>query len=318
MKVNRRTILSLIGPSPAVLAGSSKLAKAAAKSAAVVKADAGKITAVNPRGLPPAIQLIPMAPRLNSLDGKTIYLVSDGFPSADTFLNQIKIWFNKNMPSVNIEYRLKAGGFADDDPQLFAEMKQKANAAIMAIGHCSTCTPATVGHCMTFEKMGLPSAPLVTVAFKDLAKTNAAKRGMPNERICFTPHPIWGKSESEMYAYLEGNDPVTGKPLMKEVVGALTNPLTAEDQKTGTVTPYSTVTAKEYRESFLAHAWLYPRALKGEEPLATWWKTPDDVSIPVVPKPDDISLVVAGGQTNAFFQVGNMNYGRSASIDHWA
>jgi hypothetical protein len=76
-----------------------------------------------------------MAPRLPSLDGKTIYLVSDGFPGADAFLNQIKIWFSKNMPSVSTEYRLKAGGFADDDPKLFAEIKAKGNAMIMAIGH---------------------------------------------------------------------------------------------------------------------------------------------------------------------------------------
>src|SRR5262245_13615877 len=90
---------------------------------------------------------------------------------------------------------------------------------------------------MTLEKMGIPTAPMVTIAFKDLAKTNAAKRGMPDERICFTPHPIWGKSDEQMYAYLEGNDPVTGKPLMKEVIGALTDPLTPDEQKTGTVTP---------------------------------------------------------------------------------
>src|ERR1700683_3931179 len=236
MNVNRRKLLSLIGASPAILAGSSSLAKAAGSSA-VVKLDPGKITAVNPRGLPPAMQLMPMPPKLNSLDGKTIYLVSDGFPSADTFLNQIKIWFNKNMPSVKVEYRLKAGGFADEDPKLFAEMKANANAAIMAIGHCSTCTPATVGHCMTFEKMGLPSAPIVTIAFKDLAKTNAAKRGMPLERICFTPHPVWVKHEGEMQAYIQGNDPVSGRPFMKEVIDALTVPLTAEEAKTGTITP---------------------------------------------------------------------------------
>jgi hypothetical protein len=80
----------------------------------------------------------------------------------------------------------------------------------------------------------------------------------------------------------------------------------------------STISAKEYRESFLAHVWLYPRALKGEEPYATWWKAPDDQQIPCWPKADDITIVVTGGQTNAFFQVGNMNYGRSVSIDKWA
>jgi len=235
MKLNRRKLLSLMGMSPAILAGAPALAEPS--KSAVVKVEPDKITGLNPRGMPPAIQLIPMARRLDSLDGKTIYLVSDGFPGADVFLKQISVWFSKNMPNVTTVYRQKAGGFADDDPKLFAEMKEKANGVIMAIGHCSTCTPATVGHCVTFEKMGLPSAPMVTIAFKDLAKSNAAKRGMPDERICFTPHPIWGKSETEMYAYLEGNDPVTGKPLMKEVISALTTPLSTDEQKTGTVVP---------------------------------------------------------------------------------
>ncbi len=78
---------------------------------------------------------------------------------------------------------------------------------------------------------------MVTIAFKNLALSNAAQRGMPHERICFTPHPVWGKTDAEMYAYLEGNDPVSGKPLMKEVVDALTQPLTADESKTGTTTP---------------------------------------------------------------------------------
>ena len=83
----------------------------------------------------PAIQLVPMAPRLANLDNKTIYLVSDGFPGADYFLDQISIWFKKNMPSVTTEYRLKKGGFANEDPPLWAEIKAKGNAVIMAIGH---------------------------------------------------------------------------------------------------------------------------------------------------------------------------------------
>ena len=85
--------------------------------------------------------------------------------------------------------------------------------------------------------MGFPTAPLVTIAFKDLAKSNAASRGMPGERIVFLPHPMTNKTDEQMYAVLEGNDPVTGKNVMKEMIDALTQPLTAEEKKTGTVTP---------------------------------------------------------------------------------
>jgi hypothetical protein len=134
MKINRRNLLSLLGVSPLVLAGSAA-AEPAKKKKAPANAASNTLEALNPRGIPPSIQLVPMAPRLSTLDGKTIYLVSDGFPGADHFLDQISIWFKKNMPSVTTVYRLKAGGFADDDPKLWAEIKAKGNAVIMAIGH---------------------------------------------------------------------------------------------------------------------------------------------------------------------------------------
>ena len=130
--MNRRKMLSLLGMSPALLAGASAEAKDKAAKAA---AGPAKLTGLNPKGLPPPVQLVPMAKRLSTLDGKTIFLVSDGFPGADHFLAQVGIWFQKNMPSAKTQYRLKAGAFADDDPKLNAEIKAKGDAVIMAIGH---------------------------------------------------------------------------------------------------------------------------------------------------------------------------------------
>jgi hypothetical protein len=130
--MNRRKMLSLLGISPALLVGTDAEAQKRSKRSAHAEA---KIEALNPRGTPPPIQLIPMAPRLSSLDNKTIYLVSDGFPGADHFLDQVANWFKKNVPSVTTVFRLKVGGFADDDPKLWAEIKAKGQAVIMAIGH---------------------------------------------------------------------------------------------------------------------------------------------------------------------------------------
>jgi hypothetical protein len=134
MKINRRKLLSLMGISPAVLAGMPTFAEPA-KRAAKASTSSGKIDVLNPKGFPPAIKLFPMAPRVASLDGKTIYLVSDGFAGADRFLHQIAIWFQKNMPSVKTVYRLKAGGLTGDDPKLWAEIKANGAAMIMAYGH---------------------------------------------------------------------------------------------------------------------------------------------------------------------------------------
>jgi hypothetical protein len=132
--MNRRKMLSLLGMSPALLASTSFGEADNAKKSGT-KGGANSVVALNPRGTPPPTQLVPMAPRLSTLEGKTIYLIGDGFPGADHFLEQIAVWFKKNMPSVTTVYRLKAGAFADEDPKLWAEIKAHGNGAIMAIGH---------------------------------------------------------------------------------------------------------------------------------------------------------------------------------------
>ena len=94
-----------------------------------------KFTVLSPVGIPPAIKTLAMAPRLNTLDGKTIYIVDDGFVGGDVLLKEMAAWFNRNMPSVNVVYRRKAGGFPDEDPRLWAEIKAKGDAVIMGVGH---------------------------------------------------------------------------------------------------------------------------------------------------------------------------------------
>src|SRR6202050_701839 len=83
------------------------------------------------------------------------------------------------------------------------------------------------------EKMGVPSVPIITKAYLDLAKSTAAQRGMPTLRIAYTVHPIWGLTAEKVRGFLDTNDPVRNRPFMKEGSDGLAAPLTAEDEKTG-------------------------------------------------------------------------------------
>ena len=133
--MNRRKLLSLLGMSPVLLTGDPARAGQAKRADSGADSGQAKITAVNPKGMPPAIQLIPMAPRLASLDGKTVYLVDTGFHGSDMLLQQIEAWFKRNMPQVTTVFRRKAGPYAQDDPALWKEIKEQGNAVIMAVGH---------------------------------------------------------------------------------------------------------------------------------------------------------------------------------------
>jgi hypothetical protein len=109
--------------------------KAAPAKAAPV-ASAGKITVLNPLGTPPPIKLKLMAPRMETLDGKTIYIVDDGFVGGANLLTLMVDWFHQNYPKTTIVFKRKGGGGFDvEDPQLWAEIKEKANAVIIGMGH---------------------------------------------------------------------------------------------------------------------------------------------------------------------------------------
>ena len=94
-----------------------------------------KITVLNPLGQPPAIARVPMAPRLASLDGKTIYIVDIGFTDTHQFFTEMQKLLSERYPKTNWVVRTKIGTYFDDDPKLWAEIKEKGHGMIMGVGH---------------------------------------------------------------------------------------------------------------------------------------------------------------------------------------
>jgi len=74
-----------------------------------------------------------MAPRLDSLDNKTIYLVNTGFAGSREFFEEVQGWFKENMPSVKTVLHDKQGMFSDS-PELWAELKKKADGVVFGVG----------------------------------------------------------------------------------------------------------------------------------------------------------------------------------------
>jgi hypothetical protein len=95
-----------------------------------------KITVVNPLGTAPPVTLKSQAPRLDTLDGKTIYLLSNGYPNSENVLYETVDWFKAHYPKTTFEYRHMPSAMSGmADPALWEEMKEKADAMIIGIGH---------------------------------------------------------------------------------------------------------------------------------------------------------------------------------------
>ena len=108
------------------------------------------------------------------------------------------------------------------------KFKANGHAAILGVGHCSTCAPADDDarrspstRCTAFR----PSRfiPAFSIA-------SSTRQRVPGPRACaesFRASACDGQVAEEL-AYIEGKDPITGRPVMREVIEGLTRGLAAE------------------------------------------------------------------------------------------
>jgi hypothetical protein len=194
----------------------------------VLDRSAEKITVLSPIGYPPRITKKTAAPRLESLDGKTIYLVDCRFDDSIELLKQVQAWFAQHMPGVTTRIVSLSATYQHDDPKTWAEIKANGDAAIVGVGHCSNCSPAVATHAITLEtKFGVPTVALHTDKFDRVVQSVTKMAGLPQAARAFVPQPVMGKTADELKAYVHGKDPVTGRPVMQEIIEALTVALDA-------------------------------------------------------------------------------------------
>ena len=93
------------------------------------------VTVLNPVGFPPKVSRQTPAPRLDGLDGKTVYLVDCRFDDSDIFLGQMQAWFAQHLPRVRTVVKRISNVYLNDDPTTWEEIRDRGHAAIVGVGH---------------------------------------------------------------------------------------------------------------------------------------------------------------------------------------
>jgi hypothetical protein len=87
----------------------------------------------DPRGFPPNVTGKPLAPRLQTLDGKTVYLVDCLFDNSAVFIEQLQDWFGQHMPAVDTRVITPKESWVED-PEMCARIIRDGDAAILGVG----------------------------------------------------------------------------------------------------------------------------------------------------------------------------------------
>ncbi len=95
------------------------------------------ITVLNPAVASKMAERLPLTPRLDNLNGKTIYMIDinwGGPEAALSIFEEMQEWFSRNLPDVRTVIKMKRGGYEADDPVLWKEIHEsKGNAAILGV-----------------------------------------------------------------------------------------------------------------------------------------------------------------------------------------
>ena len=182
-----------------------------------------------------SVELIQMAPRLETLNGKTIAVVGVSFMTSVTH-PEIKRLILKNYPSAKV-ILLDEIGIAGPYPAPGVRRKAKeefqaklqelgVDAVISGNGGCGLCTPKETGSCIAAEYLGIPSVIIAGPGFIDQARYTALNNGVPVMRVAQYPGAFATHTAEELAKN-------TREVLWPQIVEALTKPISEEELSTG-------------------------------------------------------------------------------------
>ena len=93
------------------------------------------LSVLDPSGYPPIAASQTLAPRLESLDGKTVVLVDCRMENSGDFIEQVQSWFREHLPGVRtpiVQWRGEI--YAHEDREAMEQVAAEGDAAIIGVG----------------------------------------------------------------------------------------------------------------------------------------------------------------------------------------
>ena len=199
--------------------------------------EAGTVTynVVSPVGMS-TVEPIKMAPRLETLEGKTIAIVGEDFMCHITHPELVRL-IKEHYPTAKVIMYDKlpiagpypAPGIMRSSTEQFRQrlIDLKVDAVIAGNGGCGICTPKETGSCIVAEKLGIPSVIVTASGFEEEARYTARNNGVPMLGVAVYPGAFASQTEEQLITN-------TRQVTWPQIVKALTTPIRQEEYSTDT------------------------------------------------------------------------------------
>jgi hypothetical protein len=187
-----------------------------------------KDEALSPLGFMPDVHFISLAPRLNDLNGKVIYMINSwpvgSGSQLDDLLVKIGNLLTERFPTLKIIAKAKPSPYGTDDPEFWDEIVKEADAFVYGTAPSCATTMYAVQYTGLLEKRGRPGVPIIFDNLIEDAKITCDEIGM-RVRWVAVPYPPEEVSDRKMAEILD------------KIIESLTSPLSEEETRTGIYRP---------------------------------------------------------------------------------
>jgi hypothetical protein len=157
------------------------------------------VAVYDPRGLVHAAAT-PLAPRVSTLEGLRLGILDNSKWNANKLLRGSLERLQAGHRLAAANYYVKHSFSKDAAPELIAQIAAECDIVLTAIGDCGSCCSCCLRDGIALEKLGIPSAVIITTEFLRETELTRAALGMPGLTPVVVDHPISSITAEEMAA----------------------------------------------------------------------------------------------------------------------
>ena len=156
-----------------------------------------KQTIYDPRGVI-RFDTVPTSARKKVLNGLRLGILDNSKWNATKILRGAVKALSEEVDFSEINYYVKHSFSKDASPELIAKIAAECDIVLTAIGDCGSCCSACIRDSITLEKLGIPSAAIITTEFVRETELTRQAVGMKALEPVVIAHPVSSITDEEV------------------------------------------------------------------------------------------------------------------------
>jgi predicted DNA-binding protein (UPF0251 family) len=159
--------------------------------------DPNSVRVFDPRGVVETANT-PIAVRPKQLDGLRLAILDNSKWNANKILRTSTAALEKSIKFAKVNYYVKGSFSKDAEPELIAEIAANNDLVLTAIGDCGSCCSCCIRDSVALERLGIPSAAIITTEFEKETVLTRIAIGMEGLIPVVIDHPVSSITQAEI------------------------------------------------------------------------------------------------------------------------